>query len=253
DTGGRRDLLLGLDLLGGAEQGLGHALDGLLDALLEGDRVGAGGDVAQALAHERLGEDGGGGGAVTRDVVGLLGDLLDELRTDLLVRVVELDLLGDRDAVVRDRGGAPLLLEDDVAALRAEGDLHGVGEGVEPTLHPAPGLLVEGDDLGHGGWIPPVLAWTWVPRARDGRRRSRRSRPVSADASLGAPSGTPGGRHDRRLASVVTLTPRVLTPCWHSHLESARSTGVVRPKRSSSARRAAHHPDMPCTPGPGVA
>src|SRR5690606_19268676 len=117
DTGGRRDLLLGLDLLGGVEQGLGHALDGLLDALLEGDRVGAGGDVAQALAHERLGEDGGGGGAVTRDVVGLLGDLLDELRTDLLVRVVELDLLGDRDAVVRDRGGAPLLLEDDVAAL----------------------------------------------------------------------------------------------------------------------------------------
>jgi hypothetical protein len=58
-------------------------------------RVGAGGDVAQALADQRLGQHGGGGGAVTGDVVGLLGDLLDELGADLLVRVLELDLLGD--------------------------------------------------------------------------------------------------------------------------------------------------------------
>src|SRR3712207_7507244 len=78
DPGGRRDLVLALDVLGGLEQLLGDGLDGLLDAALERDRVGAGGDVAQALAHERLGEHGGGGGAVTRDVVGLLGDLLDE-------------------------------------------------------------------------------------------------------------------------------------------------------------------------------
>ena len=103
-------------------------LDGLLDAALERHRVGAGGDVAQALADQRLGEHGGGGGAVTGDVVGLLGDLLDELGADLLVRVLELDLLGDGDAVVGDRGGAPLLLQHDVAALRAEGDLDGVGE-----------------------------------------------------------------------------------------------------------------------------
>ena len=71
----------------------------------------------------RPGEHGGGRRAVTGDVVGLLGDLLDELGADLLVGVLELDLLGDRDPVVRDRGGAPLLLEHDVAALRAEGDL----------------------------------------------------------------------------------------------------------------------------------
>ena len=123
--------------------------DGLLDAALQADRVGAGRDVAQAFADERLGEHGRGGRAVAGDVVGLLGDLLDELGADLLVRVVELDLLGDGHTVVRDRGGAPLLLEHDVATARAERHLDGVGQNVEAALEAAAGLLVESNDLCH--------------------------------------------------------------------------------------------------------
>ena len=38
--------------------------DGLVDAALDGHRVGAGGDVAQAFLVDRQGQDGGGGGAV---------------------------------------------------------------------------------------------------------------------------------------------------------------------------------------------
>ena len=149
DGRGGRDLLLGLDLLGVGDELGDDGLDGLLDAALQADRVGAGRDVAQALADERLGEHDRRGRAVTGDVVGLLGDLLDELRADLLVRVVELDLLGDRDAVVRDRGGAPLLLEHDVAAARAERDADGVGQDVQAALEAAAGLLVESNDLCH--------------------------------------------------------------------------------------------------------
>ena len=119
--------------------------DGRLDAALERHRVRAGGDVAQALADQRLGEHGGRRGAVTGDVVGLLRYFLDQLGADLLVRVLELDLLGDGDAVVGDRGGAPLLLEHDVAALRAERHLDGVGEDVHAALEAAAGLFVERD------------------------------------------------------------------------------------------------------------
>ena len=146
----RGDLLLGLDVLGHAGQLLADGgLDGLLDAPLQRHRVGAGRDVAQTFPDECLGEDGCGGGAVTGDVVGLLGDLLDELGADLLVRVLELDLLGDGDTVVGDRGGSPLLLQDDVAALRAERHLDGVGQHVHAALEAATGLFVERDDLGH--------------------------------------------------------------------------------------------------------
>jgi hypothetical protein len=68
-------------------------------------------------AVDRLGEHGGGGGAVAGDVGGLAGDLLDHLRAHVLELVLELDLLGDGDAVLGDDGGAPRLLDDDVPAL----------------------------------------------------------------------------------------------------------------------------------------
>src|SRR4029077_7365189 len=45
-------------------------LDGLLDPAAQGQRVGAGGNVLQALANDRLGQQGGGGGAVAGNVVG---------------------------------------------------------------------------------------------------------------------------------------------------------------------------------------
>ena len=150
------DLVAGLDVLGLVLDGLDGQLGGLLDAALEAHRVGPGGHVAQALADQGLGEDGGGGGAVTGDLVGLLGHLLDQLGPDLLPRVLELDLVGDGHAVVRDGGRAPLLLENDVAALGAQRHPDGVGELVHPPLEGTPGVLVEGDDLGHRAATSPV-------------------------------------------------------------------------------------------------
>ena len=57
---------------------------------------------AEALVEDGLGEDGGGGGAVAGDVGGLGGDLLDHLGAHVLVLVLQLDLLGDGDAVLGD-------------------------------------------------------------------------------------------------------------------------------------------------------
>src|SRR5699024_10010009 len=81
------DLLAGFDLGRRGEQLLGDRGNRLLDPALEGDGIGAGGDVAQTLANERLSENGSGGRTVTRNVVGLLGNFLDEFRTDLLVQI----------------------------------------------------------------------------------------------------------------------------------------------------------------------
>ena len=124
-------------------------LDGLVDATLEGDRVGAGGNVTQALVDQRLCQNGRGGRAVTRDVVGLLGNFLHQLGADALERIVQVDFLGDRNAILGDRGGTPLLVEHDVAALGAKRHLDGVGQQVEAALHATTGIFIKLDDLAH--------------------------------------------------------------------------------------------------------
>ena len=123
-------------------QVLDDLVDGLLDAAAQRQRVGAGGDVLQARADDRLGEQRRRRGAVAGDVVGRRGDLAHELGALVLEDVLDLDLAGDRDAVVGDRRRAELLVEHDVAALRAEGHLDRVGDGVDPVLQRGPRLRV---------------------------------------------------------------------------------------------------------------
>src|SRR5262249_8232759 len=62
--------------------------------------------------------------------------------------------------------------EHDVAALRAQRHLHGVGEDVHAPLEPAARFLVERDHLGHSA----LSSWTACTHLRT-RPRSPRSRP----------------------------------------------------------------------------
>ena len=109
---------------------------------LSAERVGAGGHVLQALVHDLLGQHRRRGGAVARDVVGGGGHLAHELGALVLERVLDLDLASDGHAVVRDRRGAELLVDHDVAALRAERDLYRVGDRVNARFERAASLRV---------------------------------------------------------------------------------------------------------------
>src|SRR6185312_14725296 len=100
DRRGGGDFFLGLDFLGGSQQLLDDGLNSLFDAALQGQRVGAGCNVAQAFLDEGLCQHGCRGGAVACNVVSLLGDFLDQLCADLLVRIVKFDFLGDGHTVV---------------------------------------------------------------------------------------------------------------------------------------------------------
>src|SRR4029077_8201987 len=53
------------------------------------------------------------------------------LRAHVLELVLELDLLGDGDAVLGDPGSAEALVDHDIATLGAESHLHRVGEDVD--------------------------------------------------------------------------------------------------------------------------
>ncbi len=90
------------------------------DAALDQHRVGASGHVLQAFVHNGLGQNGGGGGAVASDIVGLGGGFLQQLRAHVLKRVFQFDFFGHGHAVMGDGGGAVLLVQRHVAALGAE-------------------------------------------------------------------------------------------------------------------------------------
>ncbi len=143
DGGHVGDLVLGgqLDRLVG--EGTHHGLGSSQDAALEQHRVGAGGYVLHPLGDDGVGQHGGGGGAVTGDVVGLGGRFLEQLRPHVLEGIFQLDLLGYRHAIVGDGGSAPLLVERHVAPLGAQrGDDSG-RQRVDPAFEGASSFLTE--------------------------------------------------------------------------------------------------------------
>jgi len=96
-------------------------------------------DLAPSL-HDGLGEHGRGRGAVAGDVVGLRGHFAHHLGAHVLELVFEFDFLGNRDTVLGDARCAEGLVDHDVAALGAEGDLHRIGENVDAAQHLVAGV-----------------------------------------------------------------------------------------------------------------
>ena len=137
---------------------LDDGLDGLLDAALELHRVGAGDDVLRALAVDRLRQHRRRRRAVAGRVRRLARDLAHHLRAHVLERILEVDFLGDGHAVLGDGGGAELLVEDDVAALGAERDLHRVGQLVDAAQDGLARLLAVNDLLCHVRLAPTSLS-----------------------------------------------------------------------------------------------
>ena len=129
---------------------LDDALDGLVHAALDDHRVGAGGDVLEALGDERLAEHDAGRRAVAGNVVRLGRDFLEQLGAHVLERVIELDVAGDGHAVVGDRGRAELLVQHDVAALGAESHLDRIRQPVHAPLERPTSGLVKDQLLCHG-------------------------------------------------------------------------------------------------------
>ncbi len=141
DGGHASDVFLAGDLLGQVLD-LGHGgIHCPLDAPFDGQGIGPGGHVLEAFADDGLSQQGGGGGAVAGDVVGLGGHFAHQLRALVLEHVFELDLAGDGHPVVGDGGAAVFLVKDHVAAFGAEGDLDRVGECVHAALERPAGVF----------------------------------------------------------------------------------------------------------------
>src|SRR4029453_3912111 len=159
DGGNVRHVLGGLDLPRVLPQPIFDRIHGCVDPPLETDRAGPRSDRSETFMYQRLGQHCCRCCPVTSDIVGLGGHFLGQLRAEVLIRVVELDVARHRHAVVGDGRSAPLLVKNDITALGAQGDLHGVGEGVDAPLERLASLPVELKDFCHK-WRSPYLVTT---------------------------------------------------------------------------------------------
>src|SRR6266571_2596282 len=98
-----------------------------VDAALEIHGIHAGGNRLGAFPDDGVGEHGRRRGAVAGLIRRPRGDFADHLRTHVLELVLELDFLGNGDAVLGDARRAVGFVEHDVAAFRAERHPHCVG------------------------------------------------------------------------------------------------------------------------------
>ena len=165
-----------------------HGVHGQVDAALQVHRIGAGGHGLGAFLDDGLGQHGRCRGAVAGDVGGLGRDLLQHLRAHVLELVLELDLLGDGDAVLGDARGAEGFLDDDVASLGAERDLDGIGEDVDAAQHLLAGVGVEFHFFGRHCQFPSDC----VDERR--RLRSRRKGAVASSPSASTAAIAPTRR-----------------------------------------------------------
>ncbi len=162
------DLGVGRDLLRAGLHVGDHRGHGEVDAALQVHRVHAGGHRLGALADDGMRQDRRGRRAVAGRVIGLRGDLADHLRAHVLELVRELDLLGDGDAVLGDARRAERLVDDDVAALRAERHLHRVRQRVDAAQHAVARIGRKLNFLGSHVLLLLnfTCSWPWRPISR---------------------------------------------------------------------------------------
>ena len=96
-----------------------------------------------------LSQQGGGGGTVAGNIVGLGGNLLHQLCAHVLKGIGQLDLLGDAHTVISDEGSAVLFIQNHVTALGAQGDLNGIGQLVNAGLQSLAGFIAAHNELRH--------------------------------------------------------------------------------------------------------
>src|SRR5215470_16352185 len=117
-----------LDRFGLLLDRLDGPLDGLLDAALQGHRVGAGSYSLDAFFENLAGQNRRRSRPVAGHVRGLRRHLAHHLRAHVLERLFQLDLLGHGHAVLGDRRRAEFLVDDHVAPFGAERDRDRVGQ-----------------------------------------------------------------------------------------------------------------------------
>ena len=120
-----------------------------MDATRQSHRVGSCGNHLEPFAEDGFGQHRGCGRAVSCNVVGFAGGLLDKLSAEVFVCVFQIDVFGDCHTVFRDLGRAPAFVQHSIAATRTQRAFDRTGKLRNPGEQRLTGLIVEHHLFGH--------------------------------------------------------------------------------------------------------
>src|SRR4029077_17962878 len=115
--------------------------------------IGAGSNRLHALAEDSLGQNSGSGGAVTGNVGSLGSNFTPHLCAHVFLRIAQFDFFRDGNAVLGDGRRTELLLDDYVAPLGTEGNLHRIGQEVYAAQDRLPRLFSVNNLLCHNSFL----------------------------------------------------------------------------------------------------
>ena len=169
-----RFLIVGFDGFGELFQLLDHFADSLLSTASHCHRIGSGGNVFQTGTIDGFSQHGGGGGAVTRDIIGSRGDFFNELDSHVFVGVFQFDVFRDGHTVFGHLGSSPAFIEHCISASGTESAGNSLGEFGGSIQETRTGVVFKGQQFSHvvssalvSG--PVMSIWRLLRRRRTGQ------------------------------------------------------------------------------------
>src|SRR4029453_1630341 len=104
-----------------------------VNTALEAHRIRPRSNVFQSFTKDRLCQDSGGRGPITRDVGGLARNFTHHAGSDILIFICKLDFLGDRDPVLGYHGRTKFLREQYITSLGSEGNFHRICQDIHAS------------------------------------------------------------------------------------------------------------------------
>ena len=92
----------------------GGCIHGFANTAREGHGIGTRCDHFQAFAIDCFAQDRGRGRTIASDIIGLAGCLFDQLRPEVFKRIIQFDVLGNRNPVLGNFWRAPTFIEDGI-------------------------------------------------------------------------------------------------------------------------------------------
>ena len=117
--------------------------------MVELDRIRTSRNIPQPFGNQRLRQQGCGGRAITRNIIGFHCDRLHQLHAKILEWFFDINIAGNGNPVIGNRGGTERLIQHHIATTRPKRHLDHICQGIYALEDSFAGFLIESNKFCH--------------------------------------------------------------------------------------------------------